>query len=122
VFSPEPSGSVVFSDGSVSVSVSDLPVPESLPLVNGLTEAQAWFFVWMRHGGRHHENLLTAVDRFEEQMQRDNEVASPPDCSLELLQLKAELEAVMRDIDSGAITTKMGSDIGTDIGIRVGCL
>jgi hypothetical protein len=42
--SSEPSGSVDFSDGSVSA-------PESQPLVNGLTEAQAWFFGWMRQGG-----------------------------------------------------------------------
>jgi hypothetical protein len=46
----------------------------------------------------------------------------PPDCSMELPQMKAELEAAMWDMYSGAITTKMGSDIGTDIGIRVGCL
>jgi hypothetical protein len=85
VFSPKPSGSIDFSEGSVTVSVSDLPVPESQPLVNGLTEAQAWFFGWMRH----HENLLAAVDRFEEQTQRDNEVAPPPDCSMELPQMKA---------------------------------
>jgi hypothetical protein len=49
---------------------------------------------------------------------RDNEVAPPPDCSMELPQMKAELEAAMWDMYSGAITTKMGSDIG----IRVGCL
>jgi hypothetical protein len=117
-----PSGFVDFNEGSESVSASDLPVPESQPLVNGLTEAQAWFFGWMRHGGQNHENLLTAGDHFEEQTQRDNEVAPPPDCSLELPQMKAELAAMMRDVDSWAITTKMGSDIGTDIGIRVWCL
>jgi hypothetical protein len=115
------SGSV-FSDGSVSAWVYDLPTPESLPLVNGLTEAQAWFFGWMRQGGQNHENLLTAADRFEEQMRKDNEVAPPLDCSMELPQLKAELEAAMRDMYSGAITTKMGSDIGMDIGICDGCL
>jgi hypothetical protein len=114
------SGSV-FNDRSVSAQVSDLPVPESQPSVNGLTKAQAWFFGWMRQGGQNHENLLAAVDRFEEQTRRDNEVA-PPDCSMELPQLKAELEAVMRDMYSGATTTKMGSDIGMDIGIRAGCL
>ena len=97
---------------------SDQPVPESQPLVNGLTEAQAWFFGWMRQGGWNHENLLAAVDHFEEHTRRGNEVAPPPDCSMELLQMKAELEAMMRDMYSGVITTKMGSDIG----IRVRCL
>ena len=97
---------------------SDQPVPESQPLVNGLTKAKAWFFGWMRQGGRNHENLLTAVEHFEAQTRRDNEVAPPLDCYMELPQLKAELEAAMQDMYSGAITTKMGSDIG----ICVGCL
>jgi hypothetical protein len=113
-FSPEPSGSVDSSEPQ--------PVPKSQPLVNGLTEAQAWFFGWMRHGGRHHEKLLAAVDRFEKQTRKDNEVAPPPDCSMELPQMKAVLEAAMRDVDSGVITTEAGSKIGTDIGVRVGCL
>jgi hypothetical protein len=76
----------------------------------------------MRQGGWNHENLFAAVDHFEEQTWRDNEVAPPPDCSMELPQLKAKLEVAMWDMYSGAITTKMGSDIGMDIGIRVGCL
>ena len=74
----------VYNDGSVSAWVSDLLVPKSQPLVNGLTEAQAWFFGWMRQGGWNHENLLAAVDRFEEQTRRDNEVAPSLDCSMEL--------------------------------------
>jgi hypothetical protein len=49
-------------------------------------------------------------------------VAPPLDCSMELPQLKAELEAAMWDLYSGVITTKMGLDIGMDIGICVGCL
>jgi hypothetical protein len=97
-------------------------VIESQPLVNGLTEAQAWYFGWMRQGGRNHKDMLAAVDRFEEQTRRDNKVAPPPDFSMELPQMKAELEAAMQDMYSGAITTKMGADIGTEIGIRVGCL
>jgi hypothetical protein len=84
---------------------------ESQPLVNGLTEAQAWFFGWMRQGGQNHENLFAAFDRFEEQTRRDNEVAPPLDCSMELPQMKAELEAAMQDMYSGAITTKMCSDV-----------
>jgi hypothetical protein len=45
-----PSGPVVLRDGSVSVS--DLAVPEAQLLVNGLTEAQAWFLGWLRDGTR----------------------------------------------------------------------
>jgi hypothetical protein len=75
---------------------------------------------WVDEAGRpeSYENLLIAVDRFEEQTRRDNEVAPPLDCSMELPQLKAELEAAMWDLYSGVITTKMGLDIG----ICVGCL
>jgi hypothetical protein len=67
-------------------------------LVNGLTEAQAWFLGWLRDGTRSHE-LLAAIDCFEVQTQRKNEVALPPVYSVELPKLKAALEAGIRDVN-----------------------
>ena len=43
---PEHSGLVDVSEGSKS-SAAVLPVPEAQLLVNGLTEAQAWFLGWL---------------------------------------------------------------------------
>jgi hypothetical protein len=65
-------------------------------LVNGLTEAQAWYLEWLRDGARSQE-LLAAIDCFEVQTRRKNEGALPPVCPMELLKLKAMLEAVIRD-------------------------
>jgi methionyl-tRNA formyltransferase len=62
-------------------------------LVNGLTEAQAWYLGWLRDGTQSHE-MLAVIDHFEVQTRRKNEVAPPPVCSMELPQLKAVLEAV----------------------------
>jgi hypothetical protein len=67
-------------------------------LVNGLTEAQAWFLGWLRDGTRSHE-LLAAIDCFEVQTQRKNKVALPPVYSVELPKLKAALEAGIRDVN-----------------------
>jgi hypothetical protein len=67
-------------------------VPEPQLLVNGLTESQAWYLGWMRESTRCHE-VLAAIDSIEVQTRRKNEVAPPPVCSMELLQLKAKLEA-----------------------------
>jgi hypothetical protein len=69
--SPEPSGFVDFSEGSESISASDLPVPEAQLLVNGLTEAQAWYLGWLRDGTWSHE-MLTVIDSFEVQTRRRN--------------------------------------------------
>ena len=91
--SPEPSGLVDFSKGSESAPI--LAVLEAQLLVNGLTEAQAWFLGWLRDGTRSHK-LLAAIDCFEEQTQRKNVVALPPVCSMELPKLKAALEAGIR--------------------------
>jgi hypothetical protein len=89
----EPSSFIDFSEGSESVSASDLPIPEAQLLVNGLTKAHAWYLGWLRDGSRSHE-MLAVIDRFEVQTRRKNEVAPPPVCSMELPQLKATLEVV----------------------------
>ena len=89
-----------------------LPIPEPQLLVNGLTEAQAWYLGWLRESTRCHE-VLAAIDHIEVQTRRKNEVAPPPACSIELPQLKAALEAV-------TLNRETGSKFGSDIGIRVG--
>jgi hypothetical protein len=94
--SPEPFGLNDFSAGLESTL--DLAVPEAQLLVNRLTEAQAWYLWWLRDGTRSHE-LLAAIDCFELQMRRNNEVALPLVCSVELPKLKAALEAGIRDIN-----------------------
>jgi hypothetical protein len=67
-------------------------------LVNGLTESQTWFLGWLRDGTRSHE-LLAAIDCFEVQTWRKNEVALPSVCSVELPKLKAALEAGIRAVN-----------------------
>ena len=57
--SPEPSGSVHVSEGFEFAL--DLAVPEAQLLVNGLTEAQAWFLGWLRDSTRSHD-LLAVID------------------------------------------------------------
>jgi hypothetical protein len=89
-----PSGPLVLRDGSDSVS--DLAVSKAQLLVNGLTEAQAWFLGWLRDGTRS-KDLLAAIDCFEEQTQIKNEGAPLPVCPMELPKLKAMLEAGIRD-------------------------
>jgi hypothetical protein len=84
--SPEHFGFVDFNEGSEFVLEAQL-------LVNGLTEAQAWYLGWLRNGTRSHE-MLAVINRFEVQTRRKNKVAPPPVCSMELPQLKAMLEAV----------------------------
>jgi hypothetical protein len=97
-FSLEPSGLINFNEGSKSVSTPDLPVPKTQLLVNGLTEAQAWYLGWLRDGTRSHE-MLAAIDCFEVQTQRKNEVAPPPVCFIEFLKLKVTLEAGTWDVN-----------------------
>jgi hypothetical protein len=84
-------------EGSESSSTV-LPVPEAQLLVNGLTEAQAWYLGWLREGIRSLD-LLIAIECFEVQTRRKNEIAPPPVCSMELPKLKAMLEARTRDIN-----------------------
>jgi hypothetical protein len=67
-------------------------------LVNGLIDAQAWYLWWLRDGTRSHE-LLAAIDCFEVQTRRKNEVALPLVCSVELPKLKAALEARIWDVN-----------------------
>ena len=67
-------------------------------LVNGLTKAQAWFLGWLRDGTWSHE-LLAAIDCFEVQTRRKNEVALPPVYSVELPKLKVKLEAGIWDVN-----------------------
>ena len=92
---PEHSGLVDVSKGSKS-SATVLPVPEAQLLVNGLTEAQAWFLGWLRDGTRSLE-LLDAIECIEVQTRRKNEVGPPPVCSMELPKLKVMLEAGTHD-------------------------
>jgi hypothetical protein len=92
----EPFGLVVFSKGSESTP--DLAVPEAQLLVNGLTKSQAWFLGWLRDGTRSPE-LLAAIDCFEVQTWRKNEVALPPVYSVELPKLKVVLEAGIRAVN-----------------------
>jgi hypothetical protein len=73
------------------------PFPSQL-LVNGLTEAQAWFLGLLRDGSRSHE-LLAAIDGFEVQTRRKIEVAPSLVCSMELPQLNAKLEAGTRAVN-----------------------
>jgi hypothetical protein len=80
------------------VSAPDLAVPEVQLLVNGLTESQAWFLGWLRDGTRSHE-LLAAIDCFEVQTRRKNEVALPLVYYVELPKLKAALEAGIRAVN-----------------------
>ena len=94
---PVHSGLVDVSEGSES-SATVLPVPKAQLLVNGLTEAQAWFLGWLRDGTRSHE-LLDAIECIEVQTWRKNEVGPPPVCSMELPKLKAMLEPGTRDIN-----------------------
>jgi hypothetical protein len=75
-------------------------------LVNVLTEAQAWYLGWLRDGTQSHE-MLAAIDRFEVQTRRNNEVALPPDCSMELPQLKAALEATTRDASRETVVQRL---------------
>ena len=82
-------------DRSEFVSTSNLPVPEAQLLVKGLTEAQAWYLRWLRDGTQNHE-MLAAIDCFEVQTRRNNVVATPSDCCMELPQLKAALEVATR--------------------------
>jgi hypothetical protein len=62
---PEHSGLVDVSEGFES-SATVLPVPEAQLLVNGLTEAQAWYLGWLRDGIWSHE-LLDVIEGFEVQ-------------------------------------------------------
>jgi hypothetical protein len=89
-----PSSPVVLRDGSDSAS--NLAVSEAQLLVNGLTEAQAWFLGWLRDGTRSQE-LLAVIDCFEVQTRRKNEGALPSVYPMELPKLKAMLEAGIRD-------------------------
>jgi hypothetical protein len=89
-----PSSPVVLRDGSDSAS--NLAVSEAQLLVNGLTEAQAWFLGWLRDGTRSQE-LLAAIDCFEVQTRIKNEGVRPPVYPMELSKLKAMLEAGIRD-------------------------
>jgi hypothetical protein len=63
-------------------------------------------FEWLRDGTRSHE-MLTAIDHFEAQMWRNNEVAPPPDCSMELPQLKVALEAATRDVNRETVVQRL---------------
>jgi hypothetical protein len=92
--SPEPSDLVDFSEGLESAP--NLAVPEAQLLVNGLTEAQAWYLGWLRDSTRSQE-LLAVIDCFEVQTRRKNEIAPPPICSMELPKMKAGLAAAGRD-------------------------
>jgi hypothetical protein len=65
-------------------------------LVNGLTKAQVWFLGWLRDGTRSQE-LLAAIDCFEEQTRRRNEDASPPVCPMVLTKLRAKMGTGIRD-------------------------
>jgi hypothetical protein len=103
---PEPSGLVDFSEGSESVSAPVLPVPKAQLLVNGLIEAQAWYLGWLRDGTQSRE-MLAAIDCFEVQMRRKNEVAPPLVCSMELSKLKAALEAGTRDINRETVVRSL---------------
>jgi hypothetical protein len=94
--SPELSGLVNFSKGSKFAP--DLAVPGAQLLVNSLIEAQAWFLGWLRDGTRSLE-LLAAIDCFEVQTWRKNDVALPSVCSMELPKLKVKLEAGIRDVN-----------------------
>jgi hypothetical protein len=89
-----PSGPVILRDGSDSAS--DLAVSEAQLLVNGLTEAQAWFLGWLRDGTRSQE-LLAAIDCFEVQTRRKNEGALPLVCPMELPKVKVMLEVGIWD-------------------------
>jgi hypothetical protein len=76
-----------------SESASDLAVSKVQFLVNGLTEAQAWFLGWLRDGTWSQE-LLAAIDCFEVQTWRKNEVTLPLVCSMELPKLKAAMAGI----------------------------
>jgi hypothetical protein len=80
-----------------SESASHLAVSKVQFLVNGLTEAQAWFLGWLRDGTRSQE-LLAAIDCFEVQTRRKNKVTLPPVCSMELPKLKAAMAGI-RDVN-----------------------
>jgi hypothetical protein len=110
---PEPSGLIVFSEGFESAP--DLAVPEGQLLVNGLTESQAWFLGWLRDGTRSHE-LLAAIDCFEVQMRRKNEVALPPICSVELPKLKAALEAGIRAVNRENVVRSYVLSVAASLG------
>jgi hypothetical protein len=73
-------------------------------LVNGLTEAQAWFLGWLRDGTRSQE-LLAAIDCFEVQTRRKNEVTLPPVCSMELPKLKAAMAGI-RDVNRETVVRR----------------
>jgi hypothetical protein len=51
--------------------------------------------------------MLTAIDCFEVQTQRNNEVAPPLNCSIELPQLKAALEAATQDVNREAVFRRL---------------
>jgi hypothetical protein len=74
-------------------------------LVNGLTEAQAWYLGWLRDGTRSQE-LLATIDCFEVQTRRKNEFALPPVCSMELPKLKGVLEVGIRDANRETVVSK----------------
>jgi hypothetical protein len=86
------SGIVEVSEGPVS-SATVLPVPKAQLSVHGLTEAQAWLLGWLRDGTQNHD-LLALIDCYEAGTRRKNEVDPPPECSLELLKLKAKLARI----------------------------
>ena len=98
---PEHSGLVDVSEGSES-SATDLPVPEAQLLVNGLTEAQAWFLGWLRDCTQSLE-LLDAIECIEVQTQRKNEVGPPPICSMEAI-LMAGTQDINRETTAVPLT------------------
>ena len=113
-FRPKPSGPSNVSERSKLALV--LVVPKAQLLVNGLTEAQAWFLGWSRDGTRSHE-LLAVIDCFEEQTRRKNEVAPPPVCSMELSKLKAMLEAGERDDNRESVVPGLALFVATVAGV-----
>jgi hypothetical protein len=83
-------------------------------LVNGLTEAQAWFLGWLRDGTRSHE-LLPVIDCFEVQTRRKNEVAPPPVCSMELPTLKAMLEVGIWDENREIVVRSLALSVAASL-------
>jgi hypothetical protein len=83
-------------------------------LVNGVTEAQAWFLGWLRDGTRSHE-LLAVIDCFEVQTRRKNEVAPASVCSMELPKLKAVLEAGIRDENRETVVRSLALSVAASL-------
>jgi hypothetical protein len=108
------SGIVEVSEGPVS-SATVLPVPKAQLSVHGLTEAQAWLLGWLRDGTQNHD-LLAFIDCYEAGTRRKNEVDPPPECSLELLKLKAKL-ARIQDENKESVIRNWALSIAASLGL-----